>query len=119
MSKNIDLCEDARFSGVLADLESVRTNILEKGKLAPITGASEGDVVIEFATYGEGKLAEPSILIKITSPREFDGPESILDEFEDYVIGELEVASREWSQEVTDLLGDERPVILLINDEEC
>jgi hypothetical protein len=119
MSDNINLHEDVRFAGVLADLEGIRTNILEKGKLVPITGTTEGDVVIEFAMYGEGKTAEPSILIKITSPKEFNGPESVLDDFEDYVISKLEVASRDWSQEVTDLLGDERPIILLINDEEC
>jgi hypothetical protein len=115
---SVNLHEDARFAGVLADLEAVRGEILKKEKLVPVTGTTESDVVIAFDSYGEGKLAEPSILIKITSPNEFDGAESLLDDFEDYVISKLEVASRNWSQEVTELLGDERPIILLINGQE-
>ena len=118
MSESINLHKDARFAAVLADLERIRLELLEGGKLLPLTGTDEGDVVIEFAMYGEGKNAEPSILIKVTSPTEFDGDEELLDEFEDEVIGLLEVASRAWSEEVTELLGDDRQVILLINDEE-
>ena len=118
MSKTLDLHGDARFAGVLADLERIRLELLESGKLLPITETDEGDVVIEFGMYGEGKNAEPSILIKITSPMEFDGDEELLDDFEDEVIELLEVASRTWSEEVTELLGDDRPIILLINGEE-
>ncbi|EAT58677.1 hypothetical protein [Chlorobium ferrooxidans] len=118
MSDSINLHEDPRFATVAADLERIRQEIIAKGKLLPLTGSKDGDVVILFDSYGEGKEAEPSILIEVTSPEEFNGAETLLDEFEDYVIDALEVASREWSQEVTELLGDDRPVILLINGEE-
>ncbi|NTV92482.1 MAG: hypothetical protein HGA72_04145 [Chlorobiaceae bacterium] len=119
MSKNINLNEDIRFAGVVADLERIRCELVKTGKLVPLTGTTESDVVIEFAEYGEGKESEPSILLKVTSPEDFDGDETLLEDFEDCVIGMLEVASREWSQEVTDLLGDDRQIILLINGEEC
>lgn len=118
MSQHINLHEDARFAGVLADLHNIARNLVETGRLVTLTGTKEGDVVIEFGMYGEGKKAEPSILIKVTSPKDFDGAEQLLDNFEDHVISMLEVASREWSKEVTDLLGDNRQIILLINDEE-
>jgi hypothetical protein len=68
--------------------------------------------------YGEGKEAEPSILIKVTSPEEVDVEEEVLEDFEDFIIAELEEASLEWSQEVKDSLGDDRMVVLLINGEE-
>ncbi|MBN1278278.1 MAG: hypothetical protein JW989_00685, partial [Chlorobiaceae bacterium] len=97
----MDLRQDARFAGVLSDLERIARDLVDTGRLAPIAGTGECDVVIEFGTYGEGKKAEPSILINITSPNEFDGDERLLDDFEDYVIRRLEVASRDWSQEVT------------------
>ncbi|NTW70270.1 MAG: hypothetical protein HGB23_10580 [Chlorobiaceae bacterium] len=118
MSDTINVYEDARFAPVLADLERISRDIVEKGKLFDLTGAKESAIVIAFETWGEGENAEPGILLKVTSPRDFDGSESLLDDFEDFVIGELEVASREWSLEVTELLGDERPIILLINGEE-
>ena len=118
MSDSMDLHQDARFAGVLSDLERIEHDLLESGRLIPIAGTGQSDVAIEFAIYGEGKNAEPSILINITSQNEFDGDERLLDDFEDYVISRLEVASRNWSQDVTDLLGDDRPVILLINGEE-
>ncbi len=118
MSQSINLHQDERFAGVLADLQSIAKELVETGRLVPLVGTGESDVVIEFGSYGEGEKAEPSILIKITSPKEFDGDECLLDDFEDYVISRLEVASRKWSQEATDLLGDDRQVILLINGDE-
>ncbi|MBM3422907.1 MAG: hypothetical protein FJY09_06630 [Chlorobi bacterium] len=114
----MDLHQDDRFTGVLSDLERIARDLVDTGRLVPIAGTGESGVVIEFAMYGEGKKAEPSILINITSSEGFDGEERLLDDFEDYVISRLEAASRNWSQEVTDLLGDDRPVILLINGEE-
>ncbi|MCF8382305.1 MAG: hypothetical protein K9G39_01740 [Chlorobium sp.] len=114
----MDMHHDARFAGVLSDLDRIARELVDTGRLAPIAGTLGSGVVIEFGMYGEGKNAEPAILINITSQEEFDGDESLLDDFEDYVISRLEVASRDWSLEVTDLLGDDRPVVLLINGEE-
>jgi len=118
MSQHINLHEDARFAGVLSDLQNIARDLVETGRLIPITGTTESAVVIEFGNYGTGKKAEPSILVKITSPQDFDGDEQLLDDFEDYVIDKLEEASRQWSREATELLGDDRPLILLINGEE-
>jgi hypothetical protein len=115
----MDLHQDARFAGVLSDLDRIARELVDTGRLAAIAGTAGSGVVIEFGLYGEGNEAEPSILINITSQEEFDGDECLLDDFEDYVISRLEVASRDWSQEVTGLLGDDRPIVLLINGEEC
>ncbi|MEI8032313.1 MAG: hypothetical protein WCH05_03070 [Chlorobiaceae bacterium] len=119
MSQNINIKEDPIFAPLLADLQKIASELTGNGELEPITGTEESSVVIEFEIYGEGEEAEPSILIKITSKNDFFGDEELLDEFEDLVIGKLEEASRNWSQEVTELLGDDRPIILLINGEEC
>ena len=118
MSDKPNLLEDVRFAGVVADLENIRRELVKTGKLVSLTGTTESDIAIEFADYGEGKQAEPSILLKVVSSEDFDGDEVLLEDFEDCVIGMLEVASREWSREVTDLLGDDRQIILLINGEE-
>jgi hypothetical protein len=115
---DINLHEDARFAGVLADLKSIINELHETGKLSTLTGSDESNVDIEFGMYGDEKNAEPSILIKIDSPEEFDFDEELLEDFEDFVIGKLEDASLEWSQEVKDSLVDDRLVIVLINGEE-
>ena len=121
MSQNIDLHDDPKYTGVLADLDRIETELLENGKLMALTGTVASSVTIEFGMFGEGQDAEPSILIKVTSPDDLfvDVEEEVLEDFEDFVIGELEAASLEWSQEVKESLGDDRQVILLINDEEC
>jgi hypothetical protein len=118
MANSINLHEDARYAGVLVDLENIENKLLETGKLVALTGTVTSNVDIEFGMYGEGKEAEPSILIKVTSPEEVDVEEEILEDFEDFIIAELEEASREWSEEVKDSLGDDRMVVLLINGEE-
>ncbi|NTU68455.1 MAG: hypothetical protein HGB02_06210 [Chlorobiaceae bacterium] len=120
MSQTINLHDDPKFAGVLADLDSIETKLLENGKLVELTGTVASSVAIEFDMYGEGIDAEPSILIKVTTPDDLyvDADESVLEDFEDFVIFELEEASIEWTQEVKDALGDDRLVILLINDEE-
>jgi hypothetical protein len=118
MANSINLHEDARYAGVLVDLENIENKLLETGKLVALTGTVASNVDIEFGMYGEGKEAEPSILIKVTSPEEVDVEEEVLEDFEDFIIAELEEASREWSQEVKDSLGDDRMVVLLINGEE-
>jgi len=114
----MDMYQDARFAGVLSDLERIARELVDTGRLAAVAGTLGSEVAIEFGMYPEGKKAEPCILINITSQEEFEGDECLLDDFEDYVISRLEVASRDWSQEVTGILGDDRPVILLINGEE-
>lgn len=114
----INLHENPKYAGVLADLDNIETTLLENGKLMELTGTVASSVTIEFGMYGEGKEAEPSILIKVTTPEEIDPEEDVLEEFEDFVIGELEAASRKWSKEATDSLGDNRQIVLLINDEE-
>ncbi len=119
MSQNINIKENPIFAPLLADLQNIATALKQSGQLKPITGTEEGSVAIEFDNYGEGESTEPAILIKITSPNDFFGDEELLDELEDIVIGKLEEASRNWSLEVTELLGDDRPIILLINGEEC
>ncbi|NTW52563.1 MAG: hypothetical protein HGB22_08245 [Chlorobiaceae bacterium] len=119
MANNINLHDDARFAGVLVDLENIENKLLETGKLVALTGTVASSVDIEFGMYGEGKDAEASILIKVTSPDDdFIAEEEVLEDFEDFIIEELEEASREWSQEVKDALGDDRMVVLLINGEE-
>ena len=120
MDQAINLHNDPKFSGVLVDLDNIETRLLENGKLVELTGTVASSVTIEFGMYGEGKEAEPSILIKVTTPDDIyvDADEEVLEDFEDYVIFELEEASIEWSQEVKDSLGDNRQVILLINGEE-
>ncbi|NTU58812.1 MAG: hypothetical protein HGB00_07845 [Chlorobiaceae bacterium] len=118
MADTINLHEDARFAGVLVDLENIENKLLETGKLVALTGTVACNVDIEFGTYGEGDEAEPSILIKVTSPEEVDVEDEILEDFEDFIIAELEDASLEWSQEVKEALGDNRMVVLLINGEE-
>lgn len=119
MGTHINLKEDGRFAGVLADLDNIETRLLESGRLVALTGTVASSVDIEFADYGEGKESEPSILIKVTTPDDVFAEDDELDDFEDFVIHELEKASREWTQEVKELLGDDRQVILLINGEEC
>lgn len=114
----INIYEDARFEGVLADLKSIGNELVETGMLAGLVGSDESTVVIEFGMYGEENDLEPSILIKITAPEDFDFDEEQLEDFEDHVIGKLEDASLEWSQEVKDLLEDDRLIIVLINGEE-
>jgi hypothetical protein len=120
MEQAINLHDDPKFADVLADLDSIETKLLENGKLVELTGTVASSVTIEFGMYGEGKDEEPSILIKVTTPDDIfvDADEEILEDFEDYVIFELEEASIEWSQEVKESLGDNRQVILLINGEE-
>ncbi len=120
MGQAINLHDDPKFAGVIADLDRIETKLVENGKLVEITGTVASSVTIEFAIYGEGKEEEPSILIKVTTPDDLyvDVEEEVLDDFEDFVILELEEASTEWSEEVKEALGDNRQVILLINDEE-
>jgi hypothetical protein len=118
MSETVSLHDDPKYSRVVTDLDNIETILLENGKLMALTGTVASSVTIEFGMYGEGKDAEPSILIRVTTPDEIDPEEDVLDDFEDFVIEELEAASREWSQEVKDSLGDNRQIILLINDEE-
>jgi hypothetical protein len=118
MANIINLHEDARYAGVLTDLENIENKLLETGRLVALTGTVASNVDIEFGIYGEGKDAEPSVLIKVTSPEEVDVDDEVLEDFEDFIIGELEEASLEWSQEVKDTLGDDRMVVLLINGEE-
>ena len=120
MSQTINLQDDAKFAGVLADLDNIETKLLENGKLVELTGTVASSVTIEFGMYGDGKEAEPSILIKVTTPDDLyvDADEEVLEDFEDFVIFELEEASTEWSQEVKEELGDNRQIILLINGEE-
>lgn len=120
MNQNIDLHGDPKYAGVLADLDAIETRLLENGKLKELTGTVASSVTIEFGTYGEGKEAEPSILINVTTPDDLfvDADDETLDDFEDFVIEELEKASLEWSTEIKDSLGDDRQVILLINGEE-
>lgn len=120
MSQSINLHEDPKFAALLADLDNIETKLLENGQLMKLTGTVASSVTIDFDMYGEGNDAEPSILIKVTTPDDLyvDAEEEILEEFEDFVIEELEAASVEWSEEVKDALGDNRQVILLINDEE-
>lgn len=121
MSESINLHDDPRFAGVLEDLDAIETKLLENGKLMGLTGTVASSVTIEFGMHGEGAEAEPSILIKVTTPDDtyVDADDDILDDFEDFVIEELENASLEWSQEIKDSLGDDRQVVLLINGEEC
>ncbi len=118
MSESINLNDDPKYSRVLADLDNIETRLLENGKLMELTGTVASSVTIEFGIYGEGKDAEPSILIRVTTPDEIDPEEDVLDDFEDFVIEELEAASLEWSQEVKNSLGDNRQIILIINEEE-
>jgi hypothetical protein len=118
MADSINLHEDARYASVLLDLDNIENKLLETGKLVALTGTVASNVDIEFGIYGEGKEAEPSILIKVTTPEEVDVDDEVLEDFEDFIIAELEEASREWSQEVKEALGDNRMVVLLINDEE-
>jgi hypothetical protein len=121
MTQGIDLHADPKYAGLLADLDSIETKLLENGKLMALTGTVASSVTIEFGMYGEGSEEEPSILIRVTTPEDLyvDVPDEVLEDFEDFVIAELEEASREWTQEVKESLGDDRQVILLINDEEC
>jgi hypothetical protein len=116
----MNLHEDPKFAGILADLKRIGDELLESGKLFQLTGSEESRVLIEFGMYGEGKESEPSILIKVTSPEEidFDFDEEELEELEDYVIARLEDASLEWADELKESLGDDRLIILLINGEE-
>jgi hypothetical protein len=120
MSQNINLHDDPKFAGVLSDLDNIETKLLENGKLMDLTGTVASSITIEFSMYGDGKNEEPSILIKVTTPDDIyvDADEDVLDDFEDFVIEELETASIEWSQDVKEALGDDRQVIFLINGEE-
>ncbi|NTV02875.1 MAG: hypothetical protein HGB04_08885 [Chlorobiaceae bacterium] len=120
MSQTINLHDDPKFARVLADLDNIETSLLENGKLVELTGTVASSVTIEFGIWGEGKEEEPSILIRVTTPDDLyvDADEEVLEDFEDFVIFELEEASIEWSLEVKEALGDNRQVILLINGEE-
>jgi hypothetical protein len=118
MSETVNLHDDPKYAQVIADLDNIETMLLENGKLMELTGTVASSVTIEFGMHGEGKEAEPSILIRVTTPDEIDPEEDVLEDFEDFVIEELENASIEWSDEVKESLGDNRQIILLINDEE-
>ncbi|MWV54172.1 hypothetical protein [Chlorobium phaeovibrioides] len=119
MAKRIKMDEDERFSGVLADLEAIRQDILESGRLAELTGTEDCDFAVAFDRYGRGNTAEPAIFIKIQSAGDFDVDDGRLDDFEDFVVSRISDASLEWTMEVKELLGDDRLVVLLINGEEC
>lgn len=118
MDEPLNIYEDPRFEAILADLDAIARDLVREGKLRPITGLEEGELEIEFADYVDGDDIEPAIIASITSPRNFDGDERLLDDFEEELLRRLEAASGSWSVEATELLGDNRPLILLINDEE-
>ncbi|NTU92828.1 MAG: hypothetical protein HGB29_01265 [Chlorobiaceae bacterium] len=120
MNQSIDLSGDPKYAGVKAALDDIEIKLVENGKLVKLTGTVASSVTIEFGMYGDGKNAEPSILIKVTTPDDIfiDADEEILDDFEDFIIAELETASLEWSPEVKESLGDDRQIILLIDGEE-
>ncbi|WP_303680943.1 hypothetical protein [Pelodictyon luteolum] len=118
MGASPDMQGDARFAAILADLETISRELRDEGIIDTLTGTEGGSVTIEFGVWGEGDEAEPSVIVSIDSPEDFDGDDDLIDDFEDEVLERLEAASRGWSTEATDLLGDDRQVVLLFNGEE-
>jgi hypothetical protein len=118
MGASPDMQGDARFAAILADLETISRELRDEGVIDTLTGTGGGSVTIEFGVWGEGDEAEPSVIVSIDSPEDFDGDDNLIDDFEDEVLERLEAASRGWSTEATDLLGDDRQVVLLFNGEE-
>ncbi|TCD48269.1 hypothetical protein [Chlorobium sp. N1] len=113
-----DMKNDARFAPILADLETISRELQEEGFLKTLTGTDGASVTIEFGVWGEEGEAEPSVIVSIDSPEDFEGEDDLLDDFEAEVLERLEAASRGWSTEATDLLGDDRQVVLLFNGED-
>jgi len=114
-----DLKNDARLASIAADLETICRELQEEGYLKTLTGTDGATVTIEFGLWGdEESELEPSVIVAVDSPEDFDGEDDLLDDFEDEVLERLEAASRGWSTEATDLLGDDRQVVILINGED-